>query len=297
MLVTGASGQVGRALVAAAPAAGVEVVGLDRAALDVTDADAVRQALALHRPDAVLNAAAYTAVDHAEAEPAQAFALNRDGAAHVARACAEAGAWLVHLSTDYVFDGEGTAPYREDDPVSPLGVYGRSKAAGEAAVRDALPGRHLVVRTSWVFSATGQNFVRTMLRLARERDALHVVADQQGCPTPADDLARDIFTMLQAAVARPDLTGTYHWAGTPPTSWHGLAEAVVDQARRHGPVAVRRVEPIATEAFPTPARRPAWSVLDTAKATSVFGLAPPDWRPALARVVRALAEGEAATGI
>ena len=287
-LVLGAGGQVGRALLEAAAAVGLDAVGLDRAALDLTDAAAVRRAVEAHAPAVVVNAAAYTAVDRAESEPERAFAVNRDGAAHVAAACAAAGIPLVHVSTDYVFDGTKGVPYVEDDAANPLGVYGRSKWEGEEAVRAALPGRHLVVRTAWVFSATGHNFVRTMLRLARERDALRVVADQHGCPTAADDLAAALLAMARSLVADPACSGTYHWAGAPSTTWHGLAEAVVEEARRHGPVATRTVEPIPTSAYPTPAARPPSTALDCARAARVFGLTRPEWRPAVARVVAQL---------
>ena len=198
VLVTGANGQVGHALVRQGGAA---VVGLDRAALDITDREAVRRAVGEHAPDLVVNAAAYTAVDRAEAEEETAFAVNRDGPAHLADACTEHGIPLIHLSTDYVFDGtkgrvpEGT-PYVETDPVHPLGVYGRSKAAGEEAVRERL-GRHVILRTSWVFGDHGQSFVRTILRLGQERDALRVVADQRGNPTAAADIARVVLQIAE----------------------------------------------------------------------------------------------------
>jgi dTDP-4-dehydrorhamnose reductase len=288
LLVFGAAGQLGRALFTLAPAEGIDTVGLDRRDVDVTDIAAVRRAVEGHRPDAVINAAAYTAVDRAEQEPDLAHAVNHDGARHLAEACAAAGVPLVHVSTDYVFDGLGEGPYAEDAPTGPTGVYGRSKLAGELAVRRALPGAHLIVRTAWVFSATGHNFVRTMLRLARERETLRVVADQYGSPTAADDLAAALLAMARRLLADPSVAGTYHWAGTPPTTWHGLAEAVVEEARRHGPVAAHTVEPIPTSAYPTPAARPANSVLDTTKAERVFGIAPPDWRAAVARVVERL---------
>jgi len=287
LLVTGANGQVGHALAAMA-SADLEIVALGRARLDVTDADAVRRLVEAHAPDAVVNAAAYTAVDRAEGEPDLAFAVNRDGPAHLAGACAEAGIPLLHVSTDYVFDGAKEGPYTEDDPVAPLGVYGRSKWEGEEAVRERLD-RHVILRTAWVFSDHGHNFVKTMLRLAREREVLRVVADQHGGPTAASDIADALVAVARQVVAAPGRWGTYHVAGRPATTWHGFAEAIVEEARRHGPVAVRAVEPIPTAAYPTPARRPAHSVLDTAKITAAFGVEAPDWRPALARVVARLA--------
>jgi dTDP-4-dehydrorhamnose reductase len=257
-LVTGAGGQLGRALLRRLGGAGV---GLPHAELPIEDAAAVARALDAHRPDRVVNAAAYTQVDRAESEPGIAFAANRDGAAHVARACAARGIRLVHLSTDYVFDG--TRPsWREDDPTGPLNVYGRSKLAGEQAVLDAHPGA-LVVRTSWLFSRDGANFVTTMLRLARQRPVLRVVADQRGCPTHADDLARALLAL--------EATGVVHFAGDGPTTWHGFATAIFAAARLEV-----TIEPIATSDYPTPARRPMSSVLDTSRARAL-GVVPAPW--------------------
>jgi dTDP-4-dehydrorhamnose reductase len=258
--------------------------------LDVTDAEAVRRAVEQYAPDVVVNAAAYTAVDRAESEPEAAFAVNRDGAAHCAEACAVAGIPLIHFSTDYVFDGTKGAPYTEDDAPNPLGVYGASKLVGEEAVRDRLD-THVILRTSWVFSAHGHNFVKTMLRLCRERDVLRVVADQHGNPTAARDLALAALRIARRAVTADRAAwGTYHLAGTPATTWHGLAEAVVAEARPHGPVRAERVEAIPTSDYPTPARRPADTRLDGERIERSWGIAPPDWRDALAQVVAELAE-------
>ncbi len=297
LLVTGAGGQVGRALLRAADAFEGDLVGLRRDDLDVTDRDAVLRAVERHAPEVIVNAAAYTAVDRAEAEPEAAFAVNRDGPAHLAAACAEAGIPLVHFSTDYVFDGTKGTPYVETDPVTPLGVYGQSKWTGEEAVRERL-GRHVILRTSWVFSAHGHNFVKTILRLSREREVLRVVADQYGNPTAAADIARAALHIAKRAVAEPDvppdqvrgrLWGTVHGAGTPATTWHGLAEAVIAEARRHGPVLAERIEPVPTSAYPTAARRPPDARLDTARLTEVWGLEPPPWREAVREVVAELA--------
>jgi dTDP-4-dehydrorhamnose reductase len=281
LLLTGAGGQVGVEIVRLAAARGLPLHALTRAELDIADGEAVAQAVRRARPDGVINAAAYTAVDRAEAEPEAAFAVNRDGAAHLAAACAAAGIPLVHLSTDYVFDGTKGAPYTPDDPVAPLGVYGRSKADGEAAVRAALR-EHVIVRTAWVFSAHGHNFVRTMARLMQERDEVRVVADQFGHPTWAGDLARIALDLAGRAVAQTAPWGTLHAAGQPLTSWHGFAEAIHaslgDRAR------ATRVEPIPTEAYPTPARRPVRVELDMG-ALALAGLDLPDWRPALDAVV------------
>ena len=284
LLVTGADGQVGRELVALARTRGVAAVGATRAHLDITDGEAVRRAVG--RADVVVNAAAYTAVDRAEAEPERAAAVNRDGARTVARACAEAGVPLVHLSTDYVFDGTKGAPYVPSDPVSPLGVYGRTKAAGEAAVRDALV-EHVVVRTAWVFSEhTG--FVRTILRLARERERVGVVADQFGCPTPAAAVARACLAAAEQAVAGRGVWGVYHYAGAPVASWFSLATEAVRLARALDPAIRGVVSPIPTSDYPTAAARPARVDLDTSAFREAYGVAAPDWRAGLVPIVRAL---------
>ena len=283
LLITGAAGQVGAHLVDTAGGGGA-VTALDRAALDVTSYDEVRRAVAAHRPDVVINAAAFTAVDRAETAEAAAFAVNRDGAETVALACAEAGAALVHLSTDYVFDGRKGEPYVETDPVSPLNVYGASKAAGESAVREALE-RHVIVRTAWVFSERPPNFVRTILRLAAEREVLEVVDDQRGHPTWAGDVARACLTIARRLADGDDVAGTVHYAGAPSTTWHGLAEAVVEAARERGGVRVRRVEPVPTSAMPRPAPRPPCVELDGSRAESIFGLSMPDWKRRVGLVV------------
>jgi dTDP-4-dehydrorhamnose reductase len=273
---------------AARPPAGISLVGLGRHDLDVTDRDAVRGALDRYRPKLIVNAAGYTAVDRAESEPDAAFAINADGPAYLAEAAAVAGIPLVHLSTDYVFDGAKAAPYDEADPVRPLSVYGASKAAGERAVRERLD-RHLIMRTSWVFSTHGTNFVRTMLRLGRERDRLHVVADQWGCPTGAADLAEAILGIAHQILVdrRGDAWGTYHFAGRGATNWRGFAEAIFERAE---PFWGRRPEvmPIATADYPTPALRPAASVLDCTRFDRTFALPRRPWTERLDVVVRNL---------
>lgn len=286
ILVTGAGGQLGREL--ALRLAPDEAVCLPRAALDLTDAPAVQATLARLRPNVVINAAAYTAVDRAEAEPDRAFAANRDAPATLARACAGIGAALLHVSTDYVFNGESRRPWREDDATGPINVYGASKLAGERAVQDALP-RHLIVRTAWLFGAHGPSFVRTVLRLARERGALRVVSDQTGSPTWAGHLAEALIALARRIAAGEALAfGVHHHAGAPAVSWHGFAEAIVHAAVAQGllPAPVP-VTPITTDEFPTPARRPAWSVLDGARMAASFGLAPPDWRAGLDQTLAA----------
>ena len=233
-------------------------------------------------PDAVVNAAAYTQVDRAEAEREAAFRANAEAPAALAAACAQRGAMLVHYSTDYVFDGRGARPYREDDSAAPLGAYGASKLAGEQAVR-ASGARHLVLRTAWVYAAHGRNFLRTMLRLAAERDELRVVADQRGTPTPAALIA-DVTAQLLAQA--PLGSGLWHLAATGETSWHGFAEAIVAGAHARGLIARKpRVLPITTIDYPTPAARPAYSVLDCSALRRDFGIALPDWREGLGKTL------------
>lgn len=287
-LVFGAGGQVGRALVEAAPAAGWRVRGLARADVDILDIAAVAAAASVDSPDAIVNAAAFTAVDRAESDEALAMRVNAEAPGAMAAVAAAAGIPFVHLSTDYVFDGASRVPYKEADPVSPLNAYGRSKRAGEIAAYRA-GGRCVILRTSWVFAPWGNNFVRTILRLARERPELRIVEDQRGAPTPAEDIARTIYRILDRLRSEDvaGRTGLFHYQGRPPTSWAGFAEAVLDEAAALGhprPPVVR----IATADYPTPAARPANGILDCARIARDFDVTPPDWRPALARAVQAL---------
>jgi dTDP-4-dehydrorhamnose reductase len=278
LVVFGAAGQLGRAVCALASGRGIEARALPRGAADVTDPDAVMRAVA--GGDVVVNCAAFTAVDRAESEREAAFAVNRDGAANVAAAAAAVGAPLLHLSTDFVFDGNASRPWREEDAPAPLNVYGESKLAGEHAVLAAQP-RSIVLRTGWLFSGTGQNFVRTMLRLAGERDEIAVVDDQIGGPTPARELA-DAILRLAAAMAQPGFAdwGLLHYGGAPATSWYGFAAAIL--AGRTKP----RLRAVTSAEYRAPARRPLYSVLDCSRAAARFGLAPPDWRPALHQILR-----------
>lgn len=287
IIVTGAQGQVGWELTRRATTLGHEVLAWDQPELDISDAAAVDQALDLSQAHLVINAAAYTAVDKAEQEPQTAFSVNRDGPAHLAAACARLGIPLLHISTDYVYDGGKIDPYVEDDPTTPMSVYGASKLAGDEIVRRLLP-RHLILRVSWVFGIHGHNFVRTILRLAREREALRVVADQRGCPTWAGDIA-DVLLELAGRVAEIDANcawGTYHYCGTPATTWHGFASAIVEQARTHEPLQVHTVTAITTADYPTPAARPANSVLDCTRLATVFDIHPRPWRPGLDALIR-----------
>src|SRR5712691_3737946 len=288
LLVLGAGGQVGHELCRLAWPAGYSIAAFERDRVDITEAEAVFAAVAHQRPDIVVNAAAYTAVDRAESEPDIAWAVNCTGPANLAAACRDAAIPLIHLSTDYVFDGKKAGAYREDDPVAPLGVYGHSKEAGDRAVRAAL-AHHVILRTAWVYSAHGHNFVKTMLRLAGEHPVLRVVADQIGSPTSAADIAAAIGTIVQQLDAGNSSWGTYHFAGGGTVSWHGFAEAIFELAAPwRGPAPL--VEAIATADYPTPARRPANSVLDCRRIGEAFGIVPRPWREALAEVIGELYE-------
>lgn len=277
VLVTGGRGQLGRAVLRQGQRASHEVVAVDVDRLDIRDSVAVKSMLASCAPDVVINAAAYTAVDKAESERDLAFSVNAVGAAQLAQTCEGGGVPLIHVSTDYVFDGNAAEPYREDAPLAPLGVYGESKAAGESAVR-ATGGR--VVRTSWLFEEGGPSFVHTIVRLARERRTLRVVSDQIGCPTWADDLA----TALLRLAEQPTRDAIYHFCNEGVTSWHGFATEIVKRARLHTEILCEAVDAISTAEYPTPARRPKYSVLDTTKIRA-DGIVPPPWTIGLDHVV------------
>jgi dTDP-4-dehydrorhamnose reductase len=285
LMVAGAGGMTGSEVSERARRAGWEVAALARAELDVTDPASVDSAADDFRPKVIVNCAAYTAVDRAESEPDVAAAINDDGARNVARTAAAAGIPLIHLSTDYVFSGSARTPYRPEAETDPICVYGRTKLAGENAVRHEAPS-HVIVRTSWVFSHRGSNFVRTMLRLGAERDELRVVNDQVGRPTSAGDLAEALLVVAAAMLENREINGTYHFANAGETSWFGFAQAIIEEsgARTRSP----RVVPISTSEFPTAARRPAYSVLDTTSFTHRFGVTPRPWREALRETIALL---------
>jgi dTDP-4-dehydrorhamnose reductase len=285
LLVTGGTGQLATAL--ARGGAAVRVVG--RPAFDFERPASIASALE-GAPALVINAAAWTAVDAAETEPASAARANAAGPAQLAALCHAAGLPFIHISTDYVFDGLKGAPYTEQDAPNPTGVYGRTKLAGEAAVLAAHPGA-VILRTSWVYAETGRNFVRTMLGAARRMPVLRVVSDQIGCPTNADDLAACVLAVADRLLDRPraGLAGVTHAAGAGHTSWHGLACAIFEAAGRHG-WPVPEVEAIATADWPTPATRPPDSRLDCTRLSEVFGASLPPWRPSLARAVAAICQ-------
>ena len=278
LLVFGRSGQVATELARLAP----EARFLGRDAADLTDPEACARAIRDSGCAMVINAAAYTAVDRAETDADIARAVNADAPAAMARAAAALGVPFLHISTDYVFDGSGTQPRVETDPTGPLGVYGATKLAGERGIA-AAGGQWAVMRTSWVFSAHGANFVKTMLRLGAERDELRVVADQHGGPTPAADIAQACLTMAEAMRADASRGGVYHFAGAPDTGWAGFAREIMAQAGLSC-----HIVDISTSDYPTPARRPANSRLNCAAISRDFGIARPDWRAGLAKVLQEL---------
>ncbi len=290
-LVTGGSGQLGAAVAARAHGAGYHVVAPPRSALDLTDENALRAAVAADQWAVVINCAAYTAVDRAEAEADLAASINHDAARILAEACAERAIPIIHVSTDYVFDGSKTGPYLETDPVSPIGIYGQTKAAGEAAVRAANP-RHAIIRTAWVVSAHGNNFIKTMLRLARERDEVGVVNDQRGCPTHAGDLASAILAVADRMTGTPpQLAGTWHFTNAGEASWHDFARFIFDDLEQQGkkrPV----LKAISTLDYPTPAKRPANSRLDLRQFVQDFGITPRRWQDAVKDILDELSARE-----
>lgn len=276
ILVFGKTGQLARAL-----QGHPDVVLLGRDQADLADPQACAAAIETHRPAAVINAAAYTAVDRAQEDEPQAQVINADAPGAMARACAALGIPFVHVSTDYVFDGAGDQPRRPDAPTAPLNAYGRTKLAGERAVTDA-GGAFAVIRTAWVVSGAGANFVTTMLRLGTEREALTVVADQIGGPTPADALAQACLAAVQGLIRDPALSGIYHYSGAPEVSWAAFARAIMAGAGLDC-----TITDIASEAYPTPAARPRNSRLDCSGFTRAFGLPRPDWRAALPGMIAA----------
>jgi dTDP-4-dehydrorhamnose reductase len=281
VLITGAAGQVGRMLLDTRPQ-GAAVIACTHADLDVAAGEAVRECIGRHQPAVIINAAAYTAVDKAESEPEAAQRINAAGPGHLAVAARECGARLIHLSTDFVFDGAASVPYRPDSATHPLSVYGRTKLDGERAVLEALPDDSTIVRTAWVYAATGSNFLRTMLRIMRANGAARVVADQVGTPTAARFLAQALWQVA----GNPDIRGIHHWTDAGVASWYDFAVAIAEEGAERGllPPDIA-VAPIITADYPTPARRPSYSVLDTRSLAS-HGISPLHWRKRLRAVMK-----------
>jgi dTDP-4-dehydrorhamnose reductase len=284
ILITGARGQVGQAVAATAPPDAI-VEAVDHGDLDVCDLAIVEARVLASQPEVIVNCAAYTAVDRAESEADLAHRVNAEGPANLARAAVRTGSRLIHLSTDFVFDGLTHTPYKPGDPPNPLSVYGKSKLQGEREVVERLGDRAVVLRTAWVYAASGKNFLLTMLRLMHERGSVRVVADQIGSPTAATSIAMALW----AFIARPDVHGLFHWTDAGVASWYDFAIAIADEwaARTHGRAA--EVVPIGTCDYPTPARRPNFSVLDRTSTVAAIGIAPRHWRHNLRDVIGEIA--------
>lgn len=287
VLLLGAGGQLGREVLSRAQGMGVAVEAVGHAQCDIASEAQLSDLFDGVVCDAVINAAAYTKVDQAEADEAEAFRVNRDAAGLVSGACKAKGWPLLHVSTDYVFDGTASKPYAHDAAVCPRSVYGRTKAEGERCVLDTHPGA-AVVRTAWLFGEHGPNFVKTMVRLAFEQETLRVVNDQVGCPTWAGDLADALLTMAVKTVSgETKANGIYHYCGAPQANWHEFAQYIVDEVRTFGVPKTREVLPITTEEYPTPAERPRYSVLDCSRIEREFGVVPGDWKVGAKKVVEA----------
>jgi dTDP-4-dehydrorhamnose reductase len=294
ILIFGADGQLGRELSTRAGQSHIPLRFIRRCEADIADENAVRKMIASAPISLVVNAAAYTHVDRAEAEADGAFRTNAVGPGVLAGVCSTAQLPLVHISTDYVFDGTKPTAYTEEDPIAPLGVYGRSKAAGEASVRDRLEC-HVILRTSWLYGIHGMNFLKTMMKLARERNELRVVADQIGCPTGTADIADAILTLAPRLLLHEPVWGTYHFVGSGATTWHGFAREIIDAQAKvtgHHPYVI----PITTAEYPTVARRPANSELDSSRFAATFGFRAADWRERTRNVVTALLSAEKQVG-
>ena len=287
VLITGVGGQVGRCLVRAAPPE-MAVLSCSHKDLDISDAGAVHTYVRAQLPAVIINAAAHTAVDRAESEAELARRVNSDGPQHLAAAAREMGARLIHISTDFVFDGTASSPYRPDAATNPLGVYGRTKLAGEKAVLEGLPDKSVILRTAWVYAAEGSNFVRTMLRIMNAQGSVRVIADQVGTPTAAGALAETLW----AIVGKPEIHGIHHWTDAGVASWYDFAVAISEEGAQLGLVPDDVVvTPIAAVDYPTPARRPAYSVLDKTSLTSSLGVTPVHWRKRLRGVLQEMKHG------
>lgn len=289
VLITGAQGQVGKELTQIASKKGFDVIAAGRAELDITQTQNVEDYITQCQPDIVINAAAFTAVDKAESEQDLAFAINRNGAKNIAGACKKQNIPLLHISTDYVFDGTKSKAYNEDDSVSPLGVYGESKWQGEEAIRNNLSD-YLILRVAWVFGAQGNNFVKTMLRLGNDKSELNVVADQFGGPSPAKDIALTLIYLVEQYQKNKTLAwGTYHYCGKSKTTWYDFAKEIFKQAFESGLLIKQvKVNPITTAEYPTAAKRPGNSMLDCSKLKTTFGIKMPEWKEALKLVLMEL---------
>jgi len=285
-LITGSEGQLGWELLKQAALYNIEAIGLDLPYLDITVKPSIMKVFKEHKPDILINAAAYTNVDKAETDEKACFAVNINGPENLAAACRDTGIPMIHISTDYVFDGTNKTPYTENDPVSPANVYGRSKAEGEKGVRNIIE-KHIILRTSWLYGVHGHNFVKTILKLGKEKEVIGVVSDQFGSPTSAVDLAETVLTIASRILNNYEgiTFGTYNYCGEGVTSWHGFAENIIEAAKQHSPVTTTQVKPLATEDYPTKARRPAFSALDCNLIRQKFGIIPKPWQKSLEAVI------------
>lgn len=287
VVVVGSAGMLGGDVVESFKGAGLEIAALGRRDIDITKRESVRLALGrIDAPRLLINCAAYTAVDKAESEPEAAFAANRDGPANLADECKRLGIPLIHISTDYVFNGKSNRPYKEEAAADPINIYGMSKWQGEEVVRSRLT-EHIIVRTSWLYGSRGRNFVKTILALGTQREELKVVADQFGCPTWSFDLAGCLVRIAERALLDTEkvLWGTYHFCGAGVATWYDFASAVLDEVAQRQTTRVARVSPVPSSSYPTLAARPWYSALDCGKIEVSFGVAPPPWRKSLARLM------------
>jgi dTDP-4-dehydrorhamnose reductase len=285
MLITGANGQLGRELVRQGRALNIALHAFTRRELDITQPNRINTIVAKTSPSLVVNAAGYTNVDKAEAEAGLAFEVNQIAPGYLVRCCAERNIALIHISSDYVFDGIKGKPYHETDPIAPLGIYGQSKAAGEAAIRSVLKN-HIILRTSWLYGVYRHNFVKTMLDLGTRKKVVPVVADQFGSPTSAADLAETVLTIAAKIGSAADFDwGTYHYCGNGVTSWHGFAKEVLQLAAPYVSLQTKHVEAITTAEYPTPAKRPPYSALDCSRIKKAFGITPKPWQQSLKRTI------------
>lgn len=288
ILITGSGGQLGRELINQGQLKGFSVQAPSEDDMDITDLEKIDRCMAFHQPEVVINAAAYTQVDKAESEAALAFAVNTTGSANLARMCAKNKTPLVHMSTDYVFDGQKGTSYLETDTISPVGVYGRSKAEGEIEIRSHLK-EHIILRTSWLYGIHGHNFAKTILKLATTKPKIRVVADQYGSPTNAADLAQTILIISDRMQFNNDVDwGTYHYCGQGVISWYNFAEKIVGLARLYADVKTTRIEPIPTADYPTRALRPIYSALDCSRIQKHFGINPKPWQKSLEITIKEL---------
>ena len=288
ILIIGKHGMLARELQECFRASGYDVVCQGRPEIDVCKPETIRKVLLHDQPSVIINAAAYTAVDQAESEPDLAFAINRDGVKYLAENAQPLGIPLIHISTDYVFDGKSHRPYREEDPKSPIGVYGQSKWEGEEALRQCHP-HHIILRTAWLYSIHGRNFLKTIVRKAKEGQDLRVVNDQHGCPTWAKDVALALVVITEAIQAGHEVPwGTYHFCGAGVATWYEFAHAIIDQAQDLSPFKAGRIDPITTDEYPTSTKRPAYSVLDCSKIDQAFAVKPPYWRDSMQQCLKEL---------